>query len=154
MSIKNYIYPNLVLKSLKENIKEIQYYKKYTEILKDLEKSEKLKEYGMTLANGKLYFGVDLNPELLLYSEESQKQVELNFISDKMRRYTDFLNKEGVLDVIKADYDRVLTPDYYGYIIQIEFDFKKYKRSKFIFDISYFSTLMLALLVSLFLILK
>jgi hypothetical protein len=63
-------------------------------------------------------------------SEESQNQVELNFISEKMRRFTDFFQKEGILDVIKSDYYCVKTTDYYGYVVQIEFDFKRYKKSK------------------------
>ena len=48
---------------------------------------------------------------------------ELRFVSDKLKRYTDFLQKEGILDVISADYERVKTEDYYGYIVQIKLNF-------------------------------
>lgn len=154
MKILDYIYPNRVWNSLKSDIAELKYYKKYKNILKELEESNRLKEMGMTHISGKLYLGIDLNPELLLYSEESQNQVEVNFVSEKMRRFTDFFQKEGILDVIKADYDRVQTSDYYGYVVQIEFDFKKYKKSKFRYAIGYFSTLMILLASSLYLILR
>ena len=154
MKILDYIYPNRIWKSLKSDIKELQYYKKYKTIVDELEASGRLKEMGMSHLDGKLYVGVDLNPELLLYSEESQNQVEINFITEKMRRYTDFLQKEGVLDVIKADYDRVQNSDYYGYIIQIEFDFKKYEKFKFRYSIGYFSTLLIVSISSLYLILR
>lgn len=154
MKILDYIYPNRVWNSLKSDISELKYYKKYKNILKELEASNRLKEMGMTHISGKLYLGIDLNPELLLYSEESQNQVEVNFISEKMRRFTDFFQKEGILDVIKADYDRVQTSDYYGYVVQIEFDFKKYKKSKFRYAIGYFSTLAILLVSSLYLFLR
>lgn len=154
MKILDYIYPNRVWKSLKSDISELQYYKKYKNILKDLEESNRLKEMGMTHVSGKIYLGIDLNPELLLYSEESQNQVEINFVSEKMRRFTDFFQKEGILDVIKADYDRVQNSDYYGYVVQIEFDFKKYKKSKFRYAIGYFSTLVILLVSSLYLVLR
>jgi hypothetical protein len=154
MKILDYVYPNRVWKSLKGDISELKYYNKYKGILRELEESNKLKEMGISHNAGKLYLGIDLNPELLLYSEESQNQVELNFISEKMRRFTDFFQKEGILDVIKADYDRVQTTDYYGYVVQIEFDFKRYKKSKFKYAIGYFSSILMVSLVSLYLILR
>jgi hypothetical protein len=59
-------------------------------------------------------------------------------IGEKMRKYTDFLTKEGILDFVKVDYDRIQTETYYGYILQVRYDFKKYRRGSFIYGISYF----------------
>jgi hypothetical protein len=91
-----------------------------------------------------------LNPELLLYSDTSQESVELRLISEKMNKYNDFLTKEGILDSIKVDYERIQTEEHYGYVLQISFNFKQYKKSDFIYGISYFSAIALGILTSLF----
>jgi hypothetical protein len=88
-----------------------------------------------------MYLGINLNPELLLYSETSQETVELKLISEKMLKHNDFLMKEGILDFIKVDYDRVQSETFYGYVIQISFRFTKYSLNKMIYDIAYFLTL-------------
>ena len=85
-----------------------------------------------------MYVGINLNPELLVYSDTSQEPAELRLISERLGKYTDFLTKEGIIDYIKVDYDRVKTIDYYGYILKISYDFKKYSRSRFISSIFYF----------------
>ena len=86
-----------------------------------------------------MYIGIDLNPELLLYSDTSQESVELRLISEKMKKYNDFLTKEGILDSIKVEYERVQNDSFYGYILQIGYSFKNYKRSDLVYDISYYS---------------
>jgi hypothetical protein len=70
-----------------------------------------------------------------------------------MNKYNDFLTKEGILDSIKVDFERVQDDSFYGYILQISFNFKKYKKSDLIYAISYFSTIALSILASLFLLL-
>jgi hypothetical protein len=56
------------------------------------------------------------------------------------------LTKEGILDSVKVEYDRVKNEEYYGYILQIKYDFKQYRKNRFIYDVSYF--LSIALLIS------
>ena len=98
-------------------------------------------------ADGNLYLGIDLNPELLLYSDTSQETVELRLIGEKMKKYTDFLTKEGILDAVNVDYDRVKSDAYYGYVLQIKYNFTKYQRKKFIYDVAYLASLTVAFLV-------
>jgi hypothetical protein len=72
-----------------------------------------------------------------MYTEDSQESVELKFISEKMKKYTNFLQEELILDVVEAQYERVATTEFYGYVVKISYDFRKYNKSKFIYDIVY-----------------
>jgi len=147
--ILDYISPSKVYKKLSICLEELGNYRTFKKIVVELNKTGKLDEIGLRAdSNSNMYIGIDLNPELLLYSETSQESVELKLISEKMNKYNDFLTKEGLLDSIKVDYERVQTDSFYGYILQISFNFKKYKKSDLIYSISYFSTLVLALIGS------
>jgi hypothetical protein len=139
--------PVKIYKSLSNNIEDLINYSKYKKIILELQNEGKLTQLGLTMdSSANLYIGIDLNPELLLYSETSQESVELKLISEKLKKYTDFLTKEGILDSIKMDYDRIKNEDYYGYVLQIKYDFKKFKKASFIYDISYFSIIFSLLL--------
>lgn len=133
----NKLNPVAVFKSLVATIKELIRYRKYSNILKELDVDGKLKDNGIKLEKNLMYVGVNLNPELLLYGGDSQESVELKFISEAMRKYTDFLEKEGILDAISADYERILNDDFYGYVVQIKFKMTKYKLSNVLYDICY-----------------
>ncbi len=142
MKILDYINPKKVYNSLSNCIAELKYYRKYKYIIKELDDNGSLKKIGLTLKKDKLYFGVDLNPELLLYGESSQETVEMKFVQEKMLKYTEFLKKEGILDSIVADYDRIQSSDYYGYVIEIKYAFREYSMSKLIYNISYFVSIL------------
>ena len=143
--ILNKLNPIWVGTSLKKNINEYQKYITYKKIIYNLNTSGKLDEIGFkTDEDANLYLGVNLNPELLLYSDASQEPVELKMISEKMLNYNDFLTKEGILDVITVDYDRVKNDSFYGYVLQIKFNFSNFKRREVVWAISYFTILLLA----------
>lgn len=143
--ILNKLNPIWVGTSLKKNINEYQKYITYKKIIYNLNTSGKLDEIGFkTDEDANLYLGVNLNPELLLYSDASQEPVELKMISEKMLKYNDFLTKEGILDVITVDYDRVKNDSFYGYVLQIKFNFSNFKRREVVWAISYFTILVLA----------
>lgn len=143
--ILNKLNPVWVATSLKKNINEYSKYIKYKKIIYNLNESGKLDEVGFkTDEDANLYLGVNLNPELLLYSDASQEPVELKMISEKMLKYNDFLTKEGILDVITVDYDRVKNDSFYGYVLQIKFNFSNFKRREIVWAISYFTILLLA----------
>jgi hypothetical protein len=152
--ILDYISPVKVYRKLKVNLEELSKYRIFKKIIIELNETGRLAEIGLKVDYGSnMYIGLDLNPELLLYSETSKESVELRLISEKMNKYNDFLTKEGILDSIKVDYERVQSDDFYGYILQIGYDFKKYKRSDLIYSISYFSTILLGIVSSILLIL-
>lgn len=144
--IINYISPLKVYNRLVSNIEELAHYYKYKKIIFDLNEKGKLEEVGLKVdQDSNMYIGIDLNPELLLYSETSQESVELRLVSEKMNKYNDFLTKEGILDSIKVEYERVKSEEFYGYILQIGFNFKKYTRFNFIYDCSYFAVILSAI---------
>ena len=140
--ILDYIEPTRIYKRLIGHIEELTRYSKFKRIITELNSQGKLDEIGLKVdSNSNMYIGIDLNPELLLYSETSQGSVELKLVAEKMNRYNDFLTKEGILDVIKVDYERIQTDAFYGYILQIGFNFKTYRRPDFIYGLFYFSAL-------------
>lgn len=143
--ILDYISPVRIYKRLIVHITELLNYRKFKNIIFELNEKGALDEIGIRADSSlNMYIGIDLNPELLLYSETSQESVELRLISEKMNKYNDFLTREGILDAIKVDYERIQTEEHYGYILQISFNFKKYKRSDFVYSIAYFSFLALS----------
>ena len=142
--ILDYLSPIRIYRRLTIHITELSHYRTFKKIIFDLNDSGKLDEIGIRAdPNSNMYIGINLNPELLLYSDASQESVELKLISEKMNNYNDFLTKEGILDSIKVDYERIQTEEHYGYVLQISFNFNKYKKSDFIYSISYFVTLIL-----------
>lgn len=144
MNLKN-LNPVKVLKNISAQIKDLKSYQNYVKIVAELRDSGKLESIGFSIDQfSNLYIGVDLNPELLMYSETSQESVELKMISEKMGKYTDFLLKEGILDSIKVDYDRVQNDSYYGYVVQISYKYTQYERSKLIKQIAYLTGLSLS----------
>jgi hypothetical protein len=150
--ILDYLSPVRIYRRLTIHVKELINYRTFKKIILELNDSGKLDEIGIKAdPNSNMYIGINLNPELLLYSDASQESVELKLISEKMNKYNDFLTKEGILDSIKVDYERIQTEEHYGYVLQISFNFNKYKKSDFIYGISYFSVLLLTLIAGIFL---
>jgi len=137
--ILDYISPSAIYRKFSTCITELLNYRKFKRIVRDLNNNGRLNEVGIKAdLKSNMYIGIDLNPELLLYSETSQESVELRLISEKMTKYNDFLTKEGILDAIKVDYERVQNDSYYGYILQISFNFKTYNRFDLIYSSAYF----------------
>lgn len=151
--ILDYVNPVKVYQTLNACVEDLFNFSKYKEIILQLQKEGKLEAIGFSLDKvGNLYLGINLNPEMLFYSETSQTTVELKMISEKMLKYNDFLTKEGIIDYIKVDYDRVKTDEHYGYILQISYNFRKYNRKSFIYAIGYFLTIfssLIAIVISL-----
>lgn len=146
MKLKNYVYPKLIIKSLRDALRDITYFKRYKTIVEELYSDDKLSALGIVKQDYNMMIGIDLNPELLLYADlEALEAAELRMVGEKLKKYTNFLQKEKILDSIKVDYERIKTKDYYGYIVMITYDFKKYKKNKFRYDIGYliFATLVI-----------
>jgi hypothetical protein len=141
MKIKEYLYPAQVISRLKEYRKIIGYRKKYENILSELDQTGKLEEAGFLKKENYLLIGINLNEQLLTYDELTIEPAELRFVSDKLKKYTDFLQKEGILDVISADYERVKTEDYYGYVVQIKFEDSKFNKGDYVYCILYLISL-------------
>lgn len=137
MKIKEYINPVSIIKSLKLALTELKYYKNYKKIIQELDENGSLEKMQIVREKEYLLIGVDLNPELLIYRDEAIESAELKVVAERMKKYTVFLQKEGILDSIKADYERIKSDDYYGYLISVSFKFKKYNKFKFRYSVLY-----------------
>lgn len=134
-----YLNPLKVFKKLRLQRTDLKNYQRYTNIVRSLNDEGKLQKVGFQVdLDHNLYLGIDLNPELLLYSELSQETAELKMIGEKLKRQTDFLLSEGILDSIQVDYDRVKDENFYGYVVKISYKFTHYTRKSFIKNIAYF----------------
>tara|TARA_Y100000389_G_scaffold123695_1_gene121029 strand:+ start:514 stop:993 length:480 start_codon:yes stop_codon:yes gene_type:complete len=138
----SYINPIDSYKTFKKSIDELSRYLRYSKILSELDNEGKLKATGIKLEKNLMYIGVNLNPDLLKYTDGiEQESVELRFVSDSMKKYTNFLEKEGILDAISADYERVYNKDFYGYVVEVKFKMNTYNRSRFIYDSIFLSSI-------------
>lgn len=152
--ILNYLSPVKVYEKLSLNLTELSNHRKFKKIIFELNASGKLESLGIKVdPTSNMYIGIDLNPELLLYSDTSQEPVELKLVAEKMNKYNDFLTKEGILDSIRVDYERIQTEEYYGYVLQIGYNFIKYKKSDLIYSASYFSLIVLGIITGVLLLL-
>jgi len=152
--ILNYLSPVKVYEKLSLSLTELSNRQKFKKIIFELNASGKLESLGIKVdPASNMYIGIDLNPELLLYSDTSQEPVELKLVAEKMNKYNDFLTKEGILDSIRVDYERIQTEEYYGYVLQISYNFIKYKKSDLIYSVSYFSILGLSIITGVLLLL-
>ena len=80
--ILDYLSPIRIYRRLTIHIKELTHYRTFKKIIFDLNASGKLDEIGIKAdPNLNMYIGINLNPELLLYSDASQESVELNILS-------------------------------------------------------------------------
>jgi hypothetical protein len=145
MNIKKYIHPIEIIKNFKQSSKIRKNKKRYLDILTSLDEEGRLKDIGLSKEGEFLYVGVNLNPELLIYDDNSRESAELKFVSDAMKKYTDFLQKEGVLDSVIADYERTQNDSYYGYVVQIKFDMRRYSKWDYRYPVIYFSSISLIL---------
>lgn len=126
---------------------------KYKKIIFNLNNSKKLDELGIYIdKNANMYIGINLNPELLLYSDDYLNIVEKNIINDNLKKYINFFINEGIYDYIKIDYDRVKDDFYYGYIIKFHFKYKFNLKTylKIILSILYMSSLIFLFIFILF----
>jgi hypothetical protein len=139
--VRKFILPHLVWQILSKSIEELNYFRKYLKILSDLKEDGSLDKLGIRLEqNGEMFIGVNLNPELLIYELDAQEPVEMRFLTEAMKKYTDFFTRMSVIDYIMADYERVKTEDYYGYVVKLYFNFKFYSKFNIIYSAAYFVT--------------
>lgn len=138
----DYINPLAQYRILKNSLLERKYFARYKAVVQELADDGKLETMGLSHdADGNMYLGINLNPEILVYEDASQEAVELNMIKEKLKQHTHFLTVENIIDSVIMDYDRVRTVDYYGYVLRIRYAFKQYTKKKYLYSVGYFCTL-------------
>lgn len=142
----NYINPFTMLTTLFAIIKELFTYRVYAKAIERMDKEGVLQDNGFE--RGPFYSiirGVNLRPETLLYGEDEQEKFELGFVADNMKKYNELLAKEGVLNLVKANTERVKNNDYYGYLVSIVYRFNKLNYRSIAYCISYITILTIIL---------
>lgn len=145
MKLKEYLNPIVIVKSFLNSLTELKYFNKYRKIIEELEYNGSLDKMKIIREGDYLLIGIDLNPELLIYEEGTIESAELKLVAERMKKYSAFFEREGILDSIKADPERIKNDDYYGYLINITFNFKKHDSSRFRYCISYIAGIFLIL---------
>jgi len=147
--ILDYIDPRVQYARLMDCRVDLKYHKTYVSVVDEMIVDGKLDKMKLSYdENRNMYLGFNLNPELLVYEDASQESVELSMVKDKLRMYTEFLTREGIIDYVTMSHDRVRNVDYYGYILKIEFDYKYFTKKHWYYGIGYFSTLAVVALVA------
>lgn len=122
-------------------VQEIRHLIFYWRKMEKLEASGELKKRGLRLDwIRRLYFVKNMEPEALLYGEVENGGVETfekQFLIEALRQHNDLFYKDGSIEIVKSDYRRIKTEDYYAYIIWIWFRFDKLKFWNFIYLIVY-----------------
>lgn len=100
--------------------------------------------------------GVSLKTETLLYmnkpeneltkeEKEELEKFELSFVSKEISKHNDIFIREGVIELIKTKANRVKNDDYYGYMVEIYFNWnhaKPYNIIRLLVNISFWVILL------------
>ena len=140
--------PVNIIKRLILIIKELSMFISYVKTLnlieKDLEDSKIVK-----LSRFSLGKAINLKPETLLLAnkhesdmtDEEKKELnklELSFITKEISKHNDIFINSGIIELIKTKANRIKNNDYYGYIVEISYNWnhaKPYKVAKLLFHI-------------------
>ena len=136
---------------IKEFLLFINYLKTLKIMEKDLEDSKIVRFSRYSLGKA-----INLKPETLLLAnkhesdmtEDEKKELnklELSFISREIAKHNDIFINSGIIELIKTKADRIKNNDYYGYIVEISYNWnhaKPYKVVKLIFHIAIWITVL------------
>ena len=84
-----------------------------------------------------MYTGVDLQPETLMYEEGPLDQFERMLVAQHMSKYNDFLMREGLLEFLRTDLERIKTEDQYGYIVWMKFNYNHFTLLRIFYTLAY-----------------
>lgn len=132
-----YLNPITFIKKLISLIKEVFLFLKYLRILKDLSGAGELTKIGLRQTRlGRLYYVKNLQPEVLLNTDDLTG-FEIMQVRESLAEYNEPITKLGIIDFVKTGFQRIKTPDVYGYLIWMEFDFKQVSLERILYVIIY-----------------
>lgn len=129
--------------------KEIYLFFSYLKTINDI--TPELEERGIFKASKySLIKAINLKAETLLLANSLEKdmneeeikelhKLELSFISREISKYNDVFITHGIIELIKTKAERVRNKDYYGYMVEISYNWTKanlYQVLRIIFQIS------------------
>jgi hypothetical protein len=133
-----YLNPIRYVRSIRDLIKEIRFLNGYVKRVKALDKSGVFKKQHIRVNwINQMYVGVDLQSETLMYDEGPLDKFERMLVAQHMSKYNDFLMREGLLEFLRTDLDRIKTEDQYGYIVWMKFNYKNFTLRKLLYVILY-----------------
>jgi len=132
-----YLNPFTFFKELMSLIRSSIRFFRYIKITKELDSTGKLSKLGLRRTPlGKLYYIKNLQPEVLLAAEEI-RDFELLQVRESLAEYNEPIMEMGIIDFVKTGFERIKTPDFYAYLIWIEFDTKDLTIQKLLYVLLY-----------------
>ena len=134
-------------------IKECIFFISYMKTLKNMEKE--LEDSNIVrLSRYSLGKAINLKPETLLLANKHESEMtsdekkelnklELSFIGREISKHNDIFINNGIIELIKTKANRIKNNDYYGYIVEISYNWnhaKPYEVVKVIFQLSIWIT--------------
>lgn len=147
--------PVNIIKRLILIIKEISMFISYVKTINNMEKELEDSKI-VRFSRYSLGKAINLKPETLLLAnkhesdmtDEEKKELnklELSFISKEISKHNDIFINNEIIELIKTKANRIKDNDYYGYIVEISYNWnhaKPYKVVKLLFHILVLSTIL------------
>jgi hypothetical protein len=121
MRLLNIINPVTVYRKAALCVKDVANYRFYRKSVSDLNRSGLLKEKGMrTDWLRRVYFVINLLPETLLAGTDIEL-LERSRVMEAIAERNQIFTKDGLLEIVQADYRRIKDSDFYAYLIWIKY---------------------------------
>jgi hypothetical protein len=142
-----YLNPIVFINKLISLIKELVLFGKYLSIVSELEKNGELEKLNLRRTRlGRLYYVKNLQPEVLLNTDDL-KGFEIMQVKESLADYNDPITRLGIIDFLKTGFRRIKTPDVYGYLVWMDFDFKQVSLERILYIIVYPIALFLTIML-------
>lgn len=119
--ILDFLNPISFWKNVTSCYKDVINYRFYRKVISKLEAEGLLKDKGMrTDLLRRVYFVINLLPETLLAGGDVDL-LERSRVTEAIAERNQVFMKDGLLEIIEADYRRIKTADYYAYLVWIKY---------------------------------
>jgi|688.fasta_scaffold01416_44 hypothetical protein len=120
-SILDFLNPVSFWKNVSQCYKDVINYRFYRKTITKLTADGSLKEKGMRADTLKrVYFVINLLPETLLAGSDVEL-LERSRVTEAIAERNQVFMKDGLLEIIEADYRRIKTAEYYAYLVWIKY---------------------------------
>lgn len=121
MWLLDYLNPTTVFRKAQLTAKDLSNYLFYRKTIKKLESSGALADKEMRRDMlCRVYFVINLLPETLLAGGDVDL-LEKSRVTEAIAERNEIFTKDGLLEIVVADYERIKTTDYYAYLIWIKY---------------------------------
>ena len=132
-----------IIEKLTTEAKNFFFYKR------NIEKADNdgiFRNYNINYDKNKLYFAVNLKPEVLLMSANEITSHERLVVSNEILKIENLLSKYELYDLLKFSYDRILDEEHYAYCVSCEFNFRYWNKFNVNYVLSYIVLVTLSIL--------